>query len=51
MAYTKVNFYTPDDKVVAFGSHTKYMATAKQTTSFSTDGETEQPIDATKAKL
>jgi hypothetical protein len=25
MAYTRVSFYTPDDKLVAFGSHTKYM--------------------------
>jgi acyl-coenzyme A thioesterase 13 len=50
MAYTRVSFYTPDDKLVAFGSHTKYMATAKQTTSFSSDGEAEQPSEP-KAKL
>lgn len=50
MAYTRVNFYTPDEKVVAFGSHTKYMGTAKQTTSFSEDGESEEPLE-TKAKL
>jgi acyl-coenzyme A thioesterase 13 len=50
MAYTRVNFYTPDDKLVAFGSHTKHMGAAKPTTSFSEDGETEKPADA-QAKL
>jgi len=50
MAYTRVNFYTPDDKLVAFGSHTKHMGTAKQSTNFSEDGETEEPLDL-QAKL
>jgi len=50
LAYTRVNFYTPDEKLVAFGSHTKYMGTAKATTAFSEDGQTEQTVKE-KAKL
>jgi len=50
LAYTRVNFYTPDEKLVAFGSHTKYMGSAKATTSFSADGEKETAVDE-KAKL
>jgi hypothetical protein len=50
LAYTRVNFYTPDDKLVAFGSHTKYMGSAKATTSFTADGKTEKPVEE-KSKL
>ncbi|ORY20874.1 HotDog domain-containing protein [Naematelia encephala] len=50
LAYTRVTFYTPDDKVVAFGSHTKYMGNAVPTTAFSQDGEIELPVEP-KAKL
>jgi acyl-coenzyme A thioesterase 13 len=51
LAYTRVTFYTPDDKVVAYGSHTKHMAKSKQVTAFSKDGQEEIPLDPAQAKL
>jgi len=50
MAYTRVSFYDFQDRLVAFGSHTKHMGTAASTCRFSTDGEEEIPMD-TKASL
>jgi len=44
-----VDFYTADNKLVAYGSHTKHMGENVPITSFSEDGEKEIPLE--KAKL
>ncbi|KAL1410012.1 hypothetical protein Q8F55_004014 [Vanrija albida] len=44
LAYTRVNFHSPDGKLVAFGNHTKHMGANKPTVNFSEDGETEIPL-------
>ena len=46
LAYTRVNFYNPDNKLVAYGSHTKHVGNAHPSTSFSPDGEQEIPLDS-----
>lgn len=54
LAYTRVTFFDPSDKVVAFGSHTKHMGNNVAVTRFSADGETELPLEekeSPKAKL
>jgi acyl-coenzyme A thioesterase 13 len=41
LAYTRVSFYTPppENKLVAYGSHTKHMGKNVAVTRFSADGE------------
>ncbi|RXK41979.1 hypothetical protein M231_00700 [Tremella mesenterica] len=50
MAYTRINFLDSQERIVAFGSHTKHMGNNISTTSFSSDGEHEVPLPS-KAKL
>jgi len=50
LAYTRVSFYDPSHRLVAYGSHTKHMANASPGTRFSEDGETEITQEP-KAKL
>ncbi|BEI82364.1 hypothetical protein CcaverHIS002_0302320 [Cutaneotrichosporon cavernicola] len=45
LAYTRVNFYNAQDKIVAFGSHTKFMGKNQPSVGFSPDGETEVPLE------
>lgn len=45
LAYTRVNFYNKQEKLVAFGSHTKFMGKNQPSVAFSEDGETELPVE------
>ncbi|WVO20448.1 uncharacterized protein IAS62_001745 [Cryptococcus decagattii] len=56
LAYTRCEFYTPPggergNKLVAYGTQTKFMGVAKPVTKFSADGETESSLENTEAKL
>lgn len=50
LAYTRVTFYDAQDRVVAYGSHTKHMGANQPSTAFSADGEEEIPLEP-RAKL
>ena len=50
LAYTRVTFYDAQDRVVAYGSHTKHMGSNQPSVAFSADGEKEVPLE-TRAKL
>jgi acyl-coenzyme A thioesterase 13 len=50
LAYTRVTFYDAQDRVVAYGSHTKHMGSNQPSIAFSADGETEIPFEP-RAKL
>lgn len=45
LAFTRVNFYNKEGKIVAFGNHTKHMGKNQPTIAFTADGESEVPLD------
>ncbi|WWD08308.1 hypothetical protein V865_006419 [Kwoniella europaea PYCC6329] len=54
LAYTRCEFYTPPekgDKLVAYGSQTKFMGGWSKVTQFSEDGTEELELENGKAKL
>ncbi|ORX41012.1 Thioesterase/thiol ester dehydrase-isomerase [Kockovaella imperatae] len=48
LAYTRITFYDPQGRVVAFGSHTKHLGAATAVVKFSSDGEREEPVRSAK---
>lgn len=50
LAYTRVDFFNAQNKLVAFGSHTKFMGKNQPTVNFTEDGEKEIPLEEGKAK-
>lgn len=51
LAYTRVTFLDAQDRVVAYGSHTKHMGNNVSQHKFSEDGEQELEMAEQKAKL